>query len=60
MSRGQTDYWSSVITTPPIYGGGYSSLLVAESIDVDGNSYADLIDQSVPAGYEWHVLSVGI
>lgn len=60
MPRGYPDFYSGVVPTMAVYGAGQINWYVAEDGDIDGESYADLAEYTVPTGYELHLMGGAI
>ena len=56
MPRGQPDYYTQSVPSQPAFGEGQTNWYLAENGDVAALSYADLIEYTVPEGYELHIM----
>lgn len=60
MTYDHPDFYTPTIPSQPVYGEGQTSWFLNEEGNIDGDSYADYLEYTVPTGYELHVTSGGI
>lgn len=57
MARGFPDFYAGIVPSMPVYGEGQINWMVAEDGDIAGDSFADMGEYTVPAGYELHIMA---
>lgn len=60
MARDYPDYWKSMVPAKPIYGEGQTPHAENEEGEVDAKSYSDFIQYTIPTGYQWHIIVMGV
>lgn len=60
MTTEHPDYWSGIIPGQAIFGEGQTTHTENEEKDVAANDSEDVIQYTVPTGYEYHITSIGI